>query len=304
MGRGAENTIELDARGRSTQARSRPARGLLAKSGMIASFRRVTRTGLPVRLDLYHQMDDGISDGWIVDLVEARDDHGPVGYLKIAFIPEEKLQQFYPDALHWAVRKQGIHIGLRDLLDRGESSWTKDDLVQALKATDPWHVRGEEQQARGELEHSELEAMWQERRQQIVSEHRPRYLKSVRYLLNRPYIDYSRVDDGGVCRLYDGAQRSAFHRGWDDPSGENRQRQGIGTLMYETAALWMYQRGMELHASGTQSESARGCWQRFDELGLVRPAAGDAKRTVFNVDELLSGRPELGELIDELDRIG
>ena len=58
-------------------------RGLLAAPGFVASFQRTSRKGVPVTVNLYHQIDDGISDGWIVDLIEAHGPEGPVGARRV-----------------------------------------------------------------------------------------------------------------------------------------------------------------------------------------------------------------------------
>ena len=39
--------------------------------------------------------------------------------------------------------------------------------------------------------------------------------------------------------------------------------------MYETAALWMHERGLKFYASSLQSEEAEFAWRRFAERGLV-----------------------------------
>ena len=103
-------------------------------------------------------------------------------------------------------------------------------------------------------------------------------------------VDYIYVYDERETRPYQGGAR--VERG--QALGRDCQRQGIGTVLYETGALWMHERGLRLHASGLQSDEAIGAWSALRGRGLVRPVKGATRtRQVFDVEPLLAEHPEL-----------
>src|ERR1039458_6591636 len=112
----------------------------------IGSVFRTSSRGVPARMELYLDIDDGVNDGWVVDLVELHTDDGPAGYLKISFIPQEKLEEYFPTALEWAVRHKSKHRLLRDLIVKPDDQWSRAEYLQALCSTTGWMPYGQEKE--------------------------------------------------------------------------------------------------------------------------------------------------------------
>lgn len=248
------------------------------------SLRRVTAHGLDLRLDCYRDIDDGMSDGWTVDLVEAHTDTGPAGYLKVAFIPSERMQAVYPDALAYEVRKRGRWHSLHELL-ASEAAWGREQLLAALHAADDWQA-GRHDDRRAGMTDSDLAEEWARARRRMVAAGQAGYEKFCAYHQDRPVVDYSQVYDGRRDSPFIGSLRDEHA-----PVPSDMRLQGVGTVLYETAALWMHSRGLILHASSLQSDSAKLVWDALDRRGLVMALPGD--RRGLNANALLHARPQL-----------
>lgn len=255
-----------------------------------------------MNLNLYHQIDDGIKEGWIVELIEAHTESGPAGYLKLSFIPESEMERWYPNAWKWVIREKGRYGRMRTLIDTPEEEWTRDDIQQALDSCDDWQpyntARALKEQRKAASD-EELRDLWQQRRQKIEQENQADYQRFRAFHMNRPLIDFIRVYDEEEWLIHDGGRQKELK----EPLGYSSKRQGIATLLYETGAVWMHNRGMSMHASGNQSESAQSVWEGFREQGLVKtvPASKKApakkQRQVFDVQRLLAQKPELRDSI-------
>jgi hypothetical protein len=279
-------------------------RKITAASGRyVGSLERVTAKGVPVKLDLYQAIDDGIQDSWVVHLVEAHTANGPAGYLKISFIPQTAMDRWYPDAFTWQARHGGSGWDwiLRDFIDKADSEWSRAEVILALKTCDHWPYFYQSPEWKEQCEKTsdaQLRATWQERRQDLSTEYERAYQEFFDHHLDRPKIDYIRVYDEYDKRPYYRGKRRERKR----PLGVNSQHLGIGTVMYETGALWMHKQGLRLYASGLQSESAKGAWAALGANGLVQTIPGSAKkgnktRQFFDVERLLDERPELDAFV-------
>src|ERR1035437_8992425 len=103
MGAGKGKTRRARSRLSLRKATPEPSRECLH----MGSVNRTSSKGVEARMELYHDADGTIKDGWVVDVVELHTHEGPAGYLKIAFIPQAKLEEHFPTALEWAVREKG-----------------------------------------------------------------------------------------------------------------------------------------------------------------------------------------------------
>lgn len=241
---------------------------------MVGQRSMVTAKGVPVRLDLYERVPDGISDGWVVDMVEAHSPNGPAGYLKISYIPCENAERLYPDAFHYVARRKGIG-SFQWLVDTPEEQWDRKQLVSALQAASrAWPTPKYEEENL-----DQLRQLWREQRVLLCKKHELEYQEFLAFHVDRPLVDFIRVYREGERSGWVGGQKA-------DLEAAEHGGLGVGTSMYETAALWMAQRGMHLHASGIQSGSAEKAWDRFRERGVVIPAPGSEDRYVLDASKL------------------
>lgn len=261
---------------------------------------RTTHKGIPVTLNLYREIDDNINDGWIVDLVEAHTAQGPAGSLKISFIPTEHMQRVFPNAFEYAVRQLGKYGGLQSLLETPEASWTRADVTQALSKVDGWLPYQHQDRVdteRAQASEPELWKLWEQRRAKIEDEEQEGYQRFCSFHRDRPLVDYIRVNEPHERQIYADGRR--IHLA--EPLGYSCQRQGIGTLLYETGAMWMHQRGMTLHGSGNQSDEASAVWSGFEQQGLVQTTHDSKKdRRSFDVQALYRQKPELARVLDHI----
>ena len=269
--------------------RQQAAFGDQSQSAHVETITRTSSKGVQARLELYHGIDDGISRGWVVDLVEIHTDDGPAGYLKISFIPEANRKKYFANAFQWAVNhtnRYGFSLG--ELLEKSEQEWKRTDYWKALKDTDGWMPYGQEGEikaAREDMDTEELAYEWTNRRQQLTDKHQREYDQFCEFHVDRPHVDFIRVYDYDENRVYDGGQRKDVK-----PATKTFRGQGLSTLMYETGALWTQAQGLEFYASGLQSHEAAAAWGRLEDKGLV---LSQGKRRVFNTSKFLEENPDL-----------
>jgi len=254
-------------------------------------------------MELYRDIDDGIKSAWTVDLVELHTDSGPAGYLKISYVPKELAETYFPDAFAYSVWELGRHNWqLRAQLLQPQEEWSREQLLEAFHWTDGFRTADDELAWRENAADQELLEAWETRRRELGEEASVEYERFKDFHVDKPLIDYVRVSSGQYDQHYQDGKRVQDHADMAD-----HRRQGLATVMYETAAIWMRTRGMKLHASGVQSDDAVGVWKKFEERGLIeediqqqadpkgaRAASAKPKaRCVFAADQLLRDDPDL-----------
>ena len=282
MGRGSSIVAEAQ---QGLRRRKPPSR---ATQVLFKELQRTSSKGVAARLRLYHDIDDGIKEGWRIDLIELHTAEGPAGYLKISFIPKDRMECYYGDVFAFAVNYHNNYgFKLRELLQKAQGQWTREDYLNALSDTEGYRsntVQIREQQQT--MSKSELAELWGKRKAKISEEHTSEYQRFLDFHLDKPLVDFVRVSAHGDDSPYvDGQRRKAYPR---EASG--KQGQGLAELMYQTAAIWADAQGLQLHASGVQSPEAGGVWEGFEAKGLAKSAG---KRRIYNVEKLLAEQPEL-----------
>ena len=261
----------------------------------VGSLQRTTNKGLSVQLGFWRNVQDGIKEAWTVELIEAHADGIPAGYLKISYIPTEEMERWYPTAFEYAVREGGRYAGvLGHLLDKPEAEWTREELLESLGHTDPWnhseYFLAPAQKRSGRCSDAELRVLWQQRRQSVADEYQERYQRFRSSHEDRPLVDFIRAYAGNEILFYTGGVQVKL----PEELKRNCRRLGLGSLLYETGALWMHERGLPLYASGVQSKEALSAWAGLRQRGLVKTVEeGGRTRQVFAVETLLAEHPEL-----------
>jgi len=257
----------------------------------VATLHRISSKGVPARLELYTDIDDGIKSGWQVDLIEIHTDDGPAGYLKMSFIPQKNFDRLFADAFAWTVNNSNRYgHQMQQLLAKGESQWQRQDFLKALQETDGYRsdspsIREQRQGADGKA----LAEAWSARRAEIAADNQTAYERFKDFHLDKPLVDFVRVYQLGDDRLYENSRRHQHRRAKQD-----HRSKGLAKLMYESGAMWMRSRQLELYASSTQSSEAAGIWECFENDGLVKTVG---KRRILNTDALLQANSELADLL-------
>ena len=259
-------------------------------------MRAVTSKGLEVELRYYPEIKDGIKDGWVVHLIEAAVAGEPAGYIKVSYIPGEKFEQLFATPFDYAVQESGSNLRIRTLLaEKREDDWAPKELRKAIE--DTYHFLAREERERLEaLDEAGLRERWSERRQFLDDDYRHRHQQFKSFHLDKPRVDYIRVYGDSDVVYYDGGQRK------DHRSGRDWRRQGIGTVLYEAAALWMAEQDLYLWAASNwiQSGEARRAWAHLGEkYELVRVLdEGGKERLYLDGRRVSLGRPQSPQFSD------
>jgi hypothetical protein len=255
-------------------------------------MRRTSSKGLALRLDFYPAIDAGQREPWTVDLIEAHTNTGPVGHIKLGYITAQRMAERFPTAFEFAVRQNGVHLAVKDLLEKPADRWTRDDVLHALKNTDGWLTAHQEELLLAQRQAADtitLLRMWAKRRETIAAQHQDAYKRLRSMHENRPNVDYISVRDAD-----DSDAHIAGRYLHDASPTPGFRRLGVGSALYETAAVWMASRGMNVHASGLQSDEAKAVWSSLAARGVTRTVpANDNDRVILDADALLAAHPEL-----------
>jgi len=196
-----------------------------------------------IRFEYKDNSDTSINRGWVVDKVEAYLNDKPVGYLKIAYIPDEEVKRTFPDVIHYLGSDHKGNSQLRNAIKSGD----KKEITRALsRIDDNWSDWIENLESRGTLKDMD-EKWWNDQYKRLSKSVNRRYKKEfdrfMEHLHNKPYVDYIRVDP-------------------------HLQKGGIGLGLYIAGAMWMAKKGMCLHASSLQSPEAQKSWDKMKRMGL------------------------------------
>ena len=244
--------------------------------------------GRSIRLCYYADIPDrSLNDGWRVDDIDIYVNDQAAGYLKMAYIPKCAFDRYYSNALAYACRLEGRHLGLRPSLDTPVDEMSIEELrgaVFTLEKEDYWRsvsIPGDE------VSREELVARYDVRVKQIMKSCRKRYLSFRDWQMDNPVVDYVRVYEEG-----DDVQIAGKVI---DVSPRRYRGQGLGKILYLAGAMAMHDQGMSLRASDLQTESAAAAWARLETEGLVekrRTKTEGRSYSVINGDEALRRYPQ------------
>jgi hypothetical protein len=218
--------------------------------------------GRDIRLCYYQDIAIlGSNKGWRVDDIDIYVDNHPAGYQKMAYIPQDSFDRYYPNALAFNCRVQGHNIELEPYLDKPVAQLPLRELrmmVHDLEQSVHWGI----ERPGPEVERDELLARYNASVGQITKSCRGQYLDFKSYWLDRPMVDFIRVYEendydvqiAGTCV---------------DVKPTNHRGQGLGRILYLAGAIAMHDQGMELRASTLQSEPAAAVRGHLEAEGLV-----------------------------------
>ena len=183
---------------------------------------------------------------WRVDEVRAHLDSGEqAGYCRISYVPSDRIEGWDNDIYAFLAHRGGalgIH-GIKDPSRASHQTWSA--LAFAVQCelhgwpkanASAWH----------EKPLDEIRDFLEAARPGLEKKVGPKRAEFIDFHVDKPLVDYIQVVEG-------------------------LQGKRIGRTLYQEAARWMGERGLSLHASGIQTESARRCWESMAREGLVEP---------------------------------
>lgn len=218
----------------------------------------VTNKGVVVdirRLDDEQGYDIG---SYTMDVIEAWVDGEPAGYLQLMYLDQKTWDKQFSTEWDYATSdKFGDYKDLR-AIDALAPDQRSPDQWKKLLSAGRYSLTPERKDALARADVNELEAQWTQRRAEICEDVRIDWLQTRSDDLNKPKVFYSHVyDKTTTARMVDGTKV--------ERSGPDFRKQGIGTLMYEAAAVWMHEKGMNVWAGYSQTPGAKGAWRKLDE---------------------------------------
>jgi hypothetical protein len=228
-----------------------------------------TEGGLPLELRYYNGHDDGMQEGWQLDLIEAYHGDEPVGYLKLAYIDREVAKSRAGDPYtHALYYKNDFYQTLR--LPEDQMSWSREQILVAIAEL---AKRMYGQKYDDSLSKEELQKVYADLQSIYNQNHAQRWQEWTAWHVGKPRIDYINVygpkitfsdnpdQIGETNRQYNGNRRKEEY-----PNGGIWRRQGIGTLLYQAGAEWMHEKGMMMYASTLQSSLAEAAWDKLGKM--------------------------------------
>ena len=192
-----------------------------------------------MHIDISRHHDIGEPDrrGWRVDALELAVGGEPAGYLKVAYVPRDRLIALHPPAVwqaisRYAAEAEGVPV----------AAWRRSGAAVGRPPRAPLDVlEGALRRLEGRL-----------------AAHRLGF--SPAFCVERPYEDFIRIyDEGDAVRDFPAGVPGGRK------AGRSFRRLALAPLLYREGARWMSERGVLLHASDVQAPPARAAWARLRE---------------------------------------
>lgn len=219
-----------------------------------------TKDGRIIAME-FHPMDPedtrGVNKGYVVRRVNAYVEGVHAGYLKISYVPKERVPECYPTPWHWLTALKGWCFDASNLRD----CWVRAHH-HAQKVPVSLRGQGIASNALASVEADEaamqadLDALADSYIYSLDGTPKEALAAFIKRSVDYAFVDHIRVFKG----------KTAF--GQEGPTEINWRRQGIATAMYNEGARWMAETyGLALHGSSLQSEEADGVWLAMMKAG-------------------------------------
>ena len=190
---------------------------------------------------------------WQVEEVRATRDGQPAGFIRVSFIPRAVFDPLAADIYDYLLARNKLgtyapggpaaRMVSLPVAALGQLAYRVQESLEGWSAANASNWPAQPEAAiRAALER------WRPRIQDRFGPERDAF---ARFHVDKPLVDYIEVP-------------------------EPLRRRGIARDLYEEAARWAAERGMALHASGTQSPAAAHLWHRLEQQGRVDLAPGPA----------------------------
>ena len=186
--------------------------------------------------------------GWVVDLIEAYHGEDYVGYLKAGYIPTENFEEFYPTVFNY-MSQIGGNCGIFDYYEKHFHWKSLDESGKRCLIRNCRNTRGiakDLDDISKTISEESLDNFISDLEKKILKSDVGKKFKSFKeFHFNKPLVDFISVSD-------------------------RFRRKGFGIQIYLEGARHFKNKGLFLHASDCQSESAEKAWEKLTRLGYVR----------------------------------
>ncbi len=192
-----------------------------------------------------------------LDVIEAYVDGEPAGYLQLSYLGQEAWDEDFSTVWEYVLSDEySMYHDLAEIdsvpADERNTDYYRQAISQARR-----RISYEEHERMAQMNLQELSEQWEATQAGICKEALPSYLAFRSDNLNKPVIFYSRVYSASYNnRMIDGEK---VHH-----PGPHFQEQGIGTVLYEAAAIWMHEKGMNIWAGMSQTPRAKATWEKLE----------------------------------------
>lgn len=226
-----------------------------------------TKGGQPIALT-FHEQDStdqrGLNKGWVVRRVDAFLDGEHAGYLKISYVPKERVVECFPTLWHWFAGHQGWCFDPDDLTD----TWLR---AHHYASHMPRSVQGQGIGYTGALKghepdeeamRADLECLADTYVYELRATPQKTFDTWVEHMADYAFVDYIKVFEPYL-------------------------RQGVGTALYIEGARWLAECfNLPLHASGLQQPEAEAAWAAMYASGRwpIYPVDREDGKRVLRID--------------------
>lgn len=183
--------------------------------------------------------------GWITDRVRAYLDGKQVGYAKVAYIPSDRFERYYPGILNYITQISGNSVLPHKYKSTPWQQIPPEELADsiyfmALHAGMGWTESNQLSRTAKEAGPQRIQIVVAELEQRLIKEKGNLFKQFKKYYVDKPVIDFLHVD-------------------------EEYRNQGIGTGLFDAAARWMRHRGLPLYATSGQKGYTEQIWKGLEK---------------------------------------
>ena len=232
---------------------------------------KTRQSNIDIHFEYYTSVEGDNNRGWRVDKVIAAHKSKQVGYLKLAYIPLDRYNEYYPTIFNWMDQIRGMCILPRAtgiiIHDEGEyraascrhySTFTKKEAFHFLNRLSLNQRYCVKEKTRENLCHAELLWCIEDCERTLLKGQLGKEFKQFKqYYVDKPIDDFVRVED-------------------------NYQRQGIAENMYEVATLWLAKRKLPLYLSTLRHPHAKALSDKMRDNGHLETLVDSRERFIVD----------------------
>lgn len=182
---------------------------------------------------------DNLSDAWILHKLTAYVDNNRAGYLKISYIPANKMKKYYPTIVQYLTLQGKLHI---TSLSSRNIDFVLSDISKLVDPHPKWLANTHEHL---KWPHEKKEEVLQNYVKILNDKYGEEYIDFKNMYTDNPYVDFINVS-------------------------EDHRRNHVSIALYEEGTRWMNSLGMRLYASSLQSNEAKAVWQYLSKIFTLK----------------------------------
>ncbi len=197
-----------------------------------------------VKFNYIEDLEGDENRGWQVDKIEAYLNDKLVGYIKVSWIPRQRFDQHYKTIAQYVSKVAGSVFLPYEYVNEPNYNNIPVDVLRSnlfsAASTVYGYVSYEQQQQFKKMSDEQVIAKYRQLEKMLHKKYGKRFDDFREYYVDKPIIDFIRVDD-------------------------QYRRQGIGTALYRAAHEWLKQKHLKLYASGIQTDEAKAAWSQMEK---------------------------------------